>query len=321
MALYTALSDEELRALCEELGLGELRSARGVPEGSINTNYLLETASGRFFLRHTTVRSEADLSFEAKLLDLLHDSHFPAPHLHRTRAGAPFLPLRGGFVSIFGYLPGEELTRARLTPEHCEQLGAELGKLHRIGNALLGDRQNPYGPDRVRTWLDELSVHADPELRAIADECRRLLETTQRSTRLVPRGVIHADLFMDNVKWLDDRVAAFFDFEMACRDELALDVAITLNAWCFDGQYRQGLCRAFLGGYQWQRPLSPEERERLYEQTLFGAIRYTASRIRDFHLSPLPPERLMRKDFRTYLARVRALAAMGPRGFADFMLG
>jgi homoserine kinase type II len=321
VALYAALSDDELKTLCDEFALGALRSARGIPQGSINTNYLLETASGRYFVRHTTVRSEADLQFEAMLLDLLHDSRFPAPQLHRTRAGAAFFPMRGGLASVFGYLPGEELTRDRLAPEHCEQLGAELGKLHRIGNALVGDRANPYGPDRVRAWLDELSLHADPELRAIADECRRLLESTQRSARLVPRGVIHADLFMDNVKWLGDRVSAFFDFEMACRDELVLDVAITLNAWCFDGEYRQGLCRAFLRGYQWQRPLSPEERERLYEQALFGAIRYTASRIRDFHLSPLPPERLARKDFRTYLARVRALAAMGPRGFGELMFG
>jgi homoserine kinase type II len=132
---------------------------------------------------------------------------------------------------------------------------------------------------------------------------------------LQPRGVIHADLFMDNVKWLGERVGAFFDYEMACRDAYGLDVAVTLNAWCFEEGYRTELCPAFIRGYQDARPLSEVERESLFGHALFGAVRFTASRIRDYHLSPLPPERLVRKDFRTYLARTRALREMGPSGF------
>jgi homoserine kinase type II len=239
--------------------------------------------------------------------------------LHLARSGEPWLSLSGGRVSVFGYLPGEELTRDRLTTDHCERLGAELAKLHRVGQALVGDRANPYGPPLVRSWLSELASNPDEELRGIARECQAHLDLVERSSGLTPRGVIHADLFMDNVKWLGDRVAAFFDFEMACRDELVLDIAITLNAWCFDREYQPALCRALLRGYQDVRKLSAGERARLHLQALFGAVRYTASRIRDFHLSPLPPERLFRKDFRTYLARVRALDAMGPSGFEDLV--
>ena len=319
MALYAALTDEDFRAVCAEFTLGDLGSATGIPEGSINTNYRLETSTGRYFLRHTTVRDEAALRFEASLLLLLHESRFPAPHLHLTRSGEPFLPMGDGRVSVFGYLPGEELTRDRLTTDHCERLGAELAKLHRIGQSMVGDRANPYSPEVVRGWLRELARHPDEELRRIADECDDHLDQVERGGVLAPRGVIHADLFMDNVKWLGDRVSAFFDFEMACRDELVLDLAITLNAWCFDGGYQPALCRALVRGYQDQRRLSADERARLYQQALFGAVRYTASRIRDFHLSPLPPERLFRKDFRTYLARVRALDAMGPGGFEELL--
>jgi homoserine kinase type II len=304
--------------VCAEMALGDLVSATGIPQGSINTNYFLYTTTGRYFLRHTTVRSDADLRFEASLLLLLAESHFPAPHLHLSRSGEPFLALAGGRVSVFGYLPGEELTRDRLTTDHCERLGAELAKLHRIGNSLAGDRANPYGPALVRSWLAELSGHPDEELAGIARECEVHLDQVAQGG-LTPRGVIHADLFMDNVKWLGDRVSAFFDFEMACRDELVLDIAITLNAWCFDREYQPAFCRALVRGYQDVRKLSPGERGRLYRQALFGAVRYTASRIRDFHLSPLPPERLFRKDFRTYLARVRALDAMGPSGFEDLL--
>jgi homoserine kinase type II len=107
---------------------------------------------------------------------------------------------------------------------------------------------------------------------------------------------------------------------MACKDTYGLDVAITLNAWCFDnGVYRPELCKPFIRGYQDARPLPAVERDNFFGHALFGAVRYTASRIRDFHLSPLPPEQLTRKDFRTYLARARALDAMGPKGFRDFL--
>lgn len=316
MAIYAALSLADLEVVTREFGLVPPVSAVGVPEGSINSNYRLETGAGRRFLRHTTVRSAEDLRFEAGLLGHLAEGHYPAPHLHRTVSGAPFLELAGGRVTLFGYLAGEELTRADLSPELLERLGAEVGKLHRIGNSYLGERENPYGPQTVEGWLRGLEGHAAPELRDIARELLPLLARSQRPHQgLIPRGVIHADIFLDNVKWLGGRVSAIFDFEMACREALILDVAITLNAWCFDQGYQPALCAAFLRGYQQERALTAPEREHLYDAALFGAIRYTASRIRDFHLSPLPSDRLFKKDFRTYLARSRALAAMAVPDF------
>lgn len=316
MALYTTLDAAAFTRLAEAYGLGTVREFTGIPQGSINTNYRLVTASGRYFVRHTTVRSAEDLRFEAELLALLNESHFPSPRLVSTREGAPFLEWEGGRVCVFAWLVGEELSRAQLTPEHLEALGLELGKLHRISLSFSGARSNPYGPEVVRGWLEGLKGNPDAELSSIAGELEGYLERAEAARGgLEPRGVIHADLFLDNVKWLGDRVSAFFDFEMACRDFYALDVAITLNAWCFDaGAYRPELCRALLRGYQVERTLVPVERESLFGHALFGAVRYTASRIRDFHLSGLPPDKLAPKDFRTYLARARALSQMGPEG-------
>lgn len=320
MAVYAALDDNDFAQVAGAFGLGAFRQATGIPQGSINTNYRIETEAGRFFLRHTTVRSAADLRFEVELLEHLANCAFPAPHLVRTRAGEPFLEVAGGRVCVFRYLVGEELTRAQLTPAHLERLGAELGKMHRLTVPFGGSRENPYGHAVVSDWLAGLFVHPDRELSEIAAELMGLLRTSERASgELVPRGVIHADLFMDNVKWLGDRVSAFFDFEMACRDVYTRDVAITLNAWCFDGAYDVGLCRAFISGYEEQRRLGDTERTDLFHQALFGAVRYTASRIRDFHLSPLPPDKLFKKDFRTYLARSRALAKMGPGGFRELL--
>jgi homoserine kinase type II len=317
MALYTTLDAAAFAHLSEAYGLGAVREFAGIPQGSINSNYRLVTGSGRYFVRHTTVRSAEDLGFEAGLLALLNESHFPAPRLVSTREGAPFLEFQGGRVSVFLWLAGEELTRARLTPEHLEGLGMELGKLHRITQSFSGTRDNPYGPEVVRGWLEGLRQHPDAELGTLARELTHCLERAEAArTGLEPRGIIHADLFLDNVKWLGERVSAFFDFEMACRDTFALDVAITLNAWCFEGTYQPELCRALLRGYQVERALVPVERENLFGHALFGAVRYTASRIRDFHLSGLPPEKLAPKDFRTYLARARALVELGPEGLS-----
>jgi homoserine kinase type II len=321
MAVYTVLQPEAFARVSEAFGLGAVQEVVTIPEGSINTNHRVLTDQGRFFVRHTTVRSAEDLRFEAGLLAHLTESHFPSPTVLPTKEGHPYLELEGGRVTVFKWLPGEELKRPRLTAEHLERLGLELGKMHRITQSFGGSRDNPYSPGQVRSWLVGLRSHKDDEVSSVAEELAEHLERAERERNqgLEPRGVIHADLFMDNVKWLADRVGAFFDFEMACREVYGLDVAITLNAWCFDGQYQPGLCRAFIRGYQEARPLLPVERASLFGHALFGSVRYTASRIRDFHLSPLPPEQLTRKDFRTYLARARALDAMGPAGLRELL--
>ncbi|MFP2963951.1 homoserine kinase [Myxococcus sp. 1LA] len=321
MAVHTALPPEAFERVAEAFGLGAVREVTPIPQGSINTNHRVETQSGRYFVRHTTVRSAEDLRFESALLAHLAAYHFPGPVQLTTRDGATFLEMEGGRVSVFRWLPGEELRHPALTADHLERLGAELGKLHRDTQSFSGTRENPYGPAMVSGWLEDLTAHPDAELAAVARELQRDMETSRTVRQgLEPRGVIHADLFMDNVKWLGDRVGAFFDFEMACREDYGLDVAITLNAWCFDGgHYLPELCRAFIRGYVDVRPLSAVERTNLFGHALYGAVRFTASRIRDYHLSPLPADKLVRKDYRTYLNRARALNAMGPEGFAALL--
>jgi homoserine kinase type II len=320
VAVYTVLSKDELSSIAAAFGLGPLRGAEGIPHGSINTNFRLQTGHGTCFLRHSTVRSSEDLRFEAALLAHLVEGGYPAPVLLWTTDNQPFLEIAGGRASVFRQLAGEELSRADLTADHCERVGAAVGKLHRVGNSFSQERANPYGPGQVRNWLAELSLHPDPGIRVLGEELLPLLEYSQQfQGGLLPRGAIHADLFMDNVKWVGDKISAVFDFEMACRDAFALDLAIAVNAWCFDRTYQPVFCRAVIRGYRRQRSLESVEIDAVYFQALFGAVRYSASRIRDFHLSTLPPERLARKDYRTYLNRARALREMGPAGFKELL--
>jgi homoserine kinase type II len=322
MALYTPLDDTALARVSAAWHLGPVRQAVPIPQGSINTNYRLVTDAGLLFLRHTTVRSEADLTYEAALLGHLREHRLSVPQpLPRADGGGPFLPLLGGRVSLFSWLAGEERTRAELAPAHLLELGRELGRVHRASASFAGRRDNPYGPATVRAWVEGLLGHADPTLAQAAGELARTLDALEaRPPELEPRGAIHADLFLDNVKWLGERLSALLDFEMACHEAYALDVAITLNAWCFEaGAYRADLARALLEGYEAERPLGAEGRRALYHHARYGAVRFTASRIRDYHLSGLPPDRLVMKDWRTYLARVRTLAALGERGFLSLL--
>ncbi|MCI0569802.1 MAG: homoserine kinase [Myxococcaceae bacterium] len=316
MAVYTVLDDEALSKVSAAWRLGPIRGAEPIPQGSINTNYKLLTDSGPIFLRHTTVRTGEDLAFEAELLAHLHQHRLAVPTLLPTAHGDWWLPLVGGRVSLFRWLAGEELPRAAFTPEHLEALGAALGRLHRATEDFGGSRANPYGAATVAGWVEALRGHADPALRTAAEVmAETLAEVEAHQPELDPRGVIHGDLFPDNVKWLGEKVAALFDFEMACHDVYGLDVAITLNAWCFDGGYQPALARALLRGYTGERPLALHSVRALYPHARFGAVRFCASRIRDYHLPGFPPERLKPKDWRTYLARVRALNALGERGF------
>ena len=316
MAVYVAFEQREIDAVAEVFGLGAVLQWHGIPHGSINTNYRVETERGRLFMRHTTVRTPSELEFEAALLAHLHESAYPAPVLLPTREGRPFWTVLGGRVSVFQWLPGDELSRGDLDPGHARRVGYELAKLHRVSNSFAGERPNPYGPRIVHAWVESLLAHEREEIRNVARELQGALATAIPLGELVPLGVIHGDLFMDNVKWIGDRVSAVFDYEMACRDALVLDLAIALNAWCFDGgKYIGDLCRALIAGYEDARTLSRSEVDAFFRAALFGAVRYTASRLRDFHLSGVPADRLAPKDYRTYLARVRELGSLGESRF------
>jgi homoserine kinase type II len=136
-----------------------------------------------------------------------------------------------------------------------------------------------------------------------------------RALPAAPRGLVHGDLFLDNVLWRDGSVAALLDWEMSCVDALAWDLAVVVNAWCYGDRFEPALVRAFLAGYQERRALDPATAGALYAYAKYVALRYTASRIHAFHRAALPADRLAWKDWTRYRDRLRALRAMGEEGF------
>ncbi|MFL5262182.1 MAG: homoserine kinase [Anaeromyxobacteraceae bacterium] len=317
MALYTPLSDADLGAVLARYGLPPPERTLPEPKGSVNTNYHVWSAGRRWFLRVNEGKSADDVRFEAEVLRFLAAHGFPGAPLVVAPDGATFVEAAGRPAMLFAYAEGEELERVDVTPERCRRIGAELGRLHALAPAFRATRPNPYGLARVTAWMRGLEPDGGgdplvaPALPMLRDELARVALPD------APRGLVHGDLFLDNVLWVGDAVSALLDWEMSCVDALAYDLAVVVNAWCYGEGFDPALARALLAGYRERAALDGRMAEALYPYARYVALRYTASRIHAFHLAALPADRLAWKDWTRYRDRLAALRAMGERGFRD----
>ncbi len=320
MALYTPLSQQQLADVLRRYGLPAPERTLPEPKGSINTNYHLWSGGRRWFLRLNEGKSADDVSFEAEVLGFLAREGFPAAPLVLSRDGEPRVEAAGRLAMLFAFVEGEELVRADVTPERCRRIGLELGRLHALAPGFPAARPNPYGWERVSGWIGELEPGGggDPLVAPCLPMLRRELELS-RALPDSPRGLVHGDLFLDNVLWAGDRVAALLDWEMSCVDAFAYDLGVMVNAWCYAERFEPSLARALLAGYAERAALERATADALYAYARYVALRYTASRIHAFHLAALPADRLAWKDWTRYRDRLAALAAMGERAFRELV--
>jgi homoserine kinase type II len=317
VALYTVLTPEQLTDAAAQFGLPRPDRVVPEPKGSVNSNYHLWAGGERYFLRVNEGKSEAEVLFEAEVHAYLHAAQFPAPHLLPTANGRLYADVAGRPALLFAYAPGEELTRDAATPARIRRIGEQLGRLHDLAAGFTGERQNPYGPARVAGWLADFGGDAarDPELAATLPV---LADELARADRLpgAPSGLVHGDLFVDNVLWIGDRVSAILDWEMSCVAPFAYDLGVTLNAWCWTGAaYDSARALALIAGYRARRRLEAETADALYAWTCYAALRFTASRIEAFHECSLGADRLAWKDWRSYRDRLVVLRGMGEPAF------
>jgi homoserine kinase type II len=320
MALYTVLTPEQLADVARAFGLPAPDRAKPEPKGSVNTNYHLWAGGERYFLRLNEGKRDEDVRFEAEVQRFLFEAHFPVPHLFFAQDGRPFVEVAGKQAMLFAYAPGEELDRAHAGPERCRRVGEQLGRLHDLAAGFGAERENPYGPARVERWLAELrGGGGDADVRAALPVLEEELALAARLPS-APRGLVHGDLFIDNVLWIGSRVSYVLDWEMSCVDPFAYDLAVTVNAWAFTDGYDVPRARALVEGYRSKRKLEPDTVAALYPWARYAALRFTASRIHAFHLAELGADRLAWKDWRRYRDRLLALRAMGDAGYRA-MLG
>jgi homoserine kinase type II len=196
-------------------------------------------------------------------------------------------------------------------------VGEQLGRLHELASAFPGERANPYGPARVRGWIEALRATDDAEIRAALPVMEEELALAA-ALPAAPRGLVHGDLFVENVLWIGDRIGTVLDWEMCCVDAFAWDLGVAVNAWCWvEGRHDAVRARALLDGYRARRRLDPETAGALPAHARFAALRFAVSRIHGFQLAGVGPDRLAWKDWRTYRDRLLALRALGDGGVRE----
>ncbi len=284
MAVYTDITDAELDAFLQGYDLGAALSFKGIAEGVENSNFLLETERGRFILTVYERRvREAELPFFIGLMQHLAARGFPCPTPIADKAGRALQTLRGKPAALVSFLSGVSVRRP--SAAQCREAGAGLARLHLAADGFDGRRANDLGqPSWVALFSDQRP--AAERLRAgLAQQIDGDLAMLALSwPRDLPTGVIHADLFPDNVFFAGGKFAAAIDFYFACEDALAYDLAVCLNAWCFeaDGAFNFTAARALVAGYEGLRPLSPAERAGLPILAHGAAMRFFLTRLIDW---------------------------------------
>src|SRR5664279_4349471 len=262
MAVYTEVTAEDLYALLERYDSGSLTAFKGIAEGVENSNFFLGTDDGQFILTLYERRvSAGDLPFFLGLMEHLAARGITCPRPVKNRQGGVLGKLAGRPAAIVTFLDG--LWIRRPNPGHCAAVGEALARLHIAGKDFPDKRANALSVESWRALYAQAKERGDSVRPGLCAEIAKELDALDKSwPRDLPQGVIHADLFPDNVFFLGDKLSGLIDFYFACTDTLAYDVAVCLNAWCFepDHSYNVTKGRALLRSYATVRALSAAER-------------------------------------------------------------
>ena len=284
MAVYTDVSDEELQQFLAGYNIGSLLAYKGIAEGVENSNYLLHTDNGFFILTLYEKRVAAgDLPFFINLTEHLAARGITCPQPVRSSSGEALGRLVDRPAAIFTFLDGMWIRRPHVI--HCGAVGEALAKLHLAGADFTMTRQNALSVEGWRLLADTAGARADTVKHGLSAAIGSELALLEQDwPRDLPQGVIHADLFPDNVFFLSDRLSGLIDFYFACTDSLAYDVAICLNAWCFEPDHSYNITkgRALLNGYMRARKLSAREIEVLPLLCRGAALRFLLTRLVDW---------------------------------------
>lgn len=306
MAVYTHVDDEALSDFLATYDVGGLLSAKGIAEGVENTNYLVRAEKGTFILTLYEQRVAAeDLPFFLGLLDHCAGKGLAAPRPVPRRDGAFIGTLCGRPAAMVTFLDGVAVRRPH--PSHCEALGRGLGALHRAALDFELRRVNALGQPAWAPLFAQSHDKADAVLPSLAAEVSAELETLAATWPTdLPAGVIHADLFPDNAFFIQGRLSGIIDFYFACNDLLAYDLAICINAWCFeeDGAFNVTKSQAMVAGYQSVRPLCRDEIDALPTLCRGAALRFLLTRLHDWLRVP-PGALVTPKDPKPYFERMR----------------
>jgi homoserine kinase type II len=320
MAVYTDVSDEELEAFIGSYAIGALTSFKGIAEGVENSNYLVHTETGRYILTLYEKRvARQDLPYFLALMEHLAARGITCPLPVHDREGRTLKELAGRPAALITFLEGLWVRRPGI--EHCSGLGEALARFHVAGADFPMQRANSLSLPGWAALFASIGSGADKVAPGLAGEIEKELRHLEKHWPMdLPQGVIHADLFPDNVFFLGDRLSGLIDFYFACNDMLAYDVAVCLNAWCFepDGSFNVTKARTLLQAYERVRPLSPAELEWLPTLARGAALRFLLTRTYDL-LNTDANALVKTKDPNEYLRKLRFHQRV--KSYRDYGLG
>jgi homoserine kinase type II len=324
MAHYTVLDAPQLADALAHFGLPSPSRFEPEPRGAVNTGYHVWSGDHRYFLRvnETGAGAESAVRFEAEVHRYLQPAQFPVPELFLAKDGRPFAEVAGKPAMLFAYAPGEVLALEAVSPERCRRLGEQLARLHELAAGFGSSRPNPFGPAWVAARLEAaIAARAGGEEAALALPLLRDELALAAALPGAPRGLIHGDLFVDNVLWIGDRVSALLDWEMSCVEPFAYDLGVAVNAWCYTDRFLPDRCRALLAGYRSRRKVEQETLAGLHRWSRFAALRFAVGRLAGYVPAGLPAAEgtRARKDWRRYRDRLTALREAGEDGHRELL--
>ena len=309
MAVYTEIDSDTLAEFAAQYPLSQIDEFKGITAGVQNSNFLLTTANAKYIL--TIFESSAngvaaaDLPFFLGLMLHLSAQGLSCPVPLARKDGELISTIKNKPAALVSFLEGRSVKTPR--PEHCRALGAAMAQMHLAGDGFELTRPNNHGLGNWQALFERCHSRADevsPDLtRAMERELTRLKENWPGS---LPTGIIHADLFPDNVFFMQGDMSGLIDFYFACNDFYAYDLAIALNAWCFeaDATFNVTKARALLSGYQNLRPLAPEEIDAMPILGAGAAMRFLTTRLFDW-LNQVDGAQVEPKNPNDFLRRLR----------------
>lgn len=308
MAVYTSVSDDDLAAFLTEYDLGEAIAFKGIAEGVENSNYYLETTSGRFILTLFEKRTDPeDLPYFIALKQHLAANGFSCPLPVAAKDGAALRTLAGRPAVIVTFLQG--LSPRVPNATQCHEMGIGLAELHQAAADFTGERENSLGPHSWPILWDGRAESAEalrPGLAAKIDADLAAIDQALSATEALPHGTIHADLFPDNAFFLGNTFTGAIDFYFACSDALAYDLAVCVNAWAFetDGAFNYSKGKNLIAGYESVRALTQAEKDAFPGLCRGAALRFFLTRLVDW--TDTPADALVKpKDPLDYADRLR----------------
>jgi homoserine kinase type II len=321
MAVLTAVAKTDALAFVSAYGDAELRRLEGIAGGSVNSNFALETERGRFFLRIYEERDLAAAESETSMLERLAVAGVPTPAPLRRLDGSLVSVLHGKAAALFPWRDGGMRCQAGVTSADANRVGEALARVHLAGAAESYDEGRFRIPDLLRR-VDRIAASGDVRFEPVVGFLRAQLTRVQAARDPdLPAGLIHSDLFRDNVLWnTHGEIAALLDFESACKGTYVYDLMVTVLSWCYGEDLVPELARAMRQGYEGVRSLTPAEKDALHVEGCLAALRFTVTRITDYAMRVDAHGPRVVKDWRRFLKRFERLEALGVDGTRE-MLG